>query len=129
MLKSLCSKIGFLALAILVVPFVAFAADAAQPDLTATILSLLDAVKGKAPVAVILVCVFQLLRTAPVVGILGKLSGRYLQLAIAVITALGYVADAWVKSGNLFSAAVEGLFTAGGAMLIYTAFRSIPAQS
>jgi len=106
-------------------PFMAFAADAVQPDFTGSILALLDTIKGKAPIALILVAVFQLLRTAPVVGILGKFSGTYLQVIIAASTALGFVAQAWAASGNIVTAAIEGLFTAGGAMLIYTAIRDI----
>lgn len=118
------------AIFMLAMPLMVFAADgAAAPDLTAVILSLLNAIKDKAPVAVILVCVFQLLRTAPVLGILGKLSGKYLQLAIAIITALGYVAEAWARGMSLGAAAIEGLFTAGGAMLIYTAIRSIEPKA
>lgn len=109
----------------LMFPLIALANEATQPDFAMTIMSLMDAIQGKASIAVILVAVFQLLRTAPVVGILSKVSGRYLQVVIAASTALGFVAQAWATSGNLGAAAVEGLFTAGGAMLIYTAIRSI----
>lgn len=112
----------------LMFPLIAFAAEVVEPDFTASIMQLLGAIQGKASVAVILVAVFQLLRTAPVVGILGKFSGKYLQAIIAGVTALGYVAQAWATSGNLGAAAVEGLFTAGGAMLIYQAIRSIKSS-
>lgn len=121
-------------LSYLAVPFVglyaltAFASGEVQPDLTLTLLSLLEAIKGNGGVAVILVAVFQLLRTAPVLGILGKFSGKYLQLIIAAATALGYVAKAAAEGKSWGMAAVEGLFTAGGAMLIYTAIREIKSK-
>lgn len=102
----------------------ALAADEV-PVLGNSLMALFSALKDKATAAVIVVCVFQVLRTNEVVGVLGKLGlqGRGLQIAIAIITALGYVADAWARGANLLQAAIEGLFTAGGGMLIFNAFK------
>lgn len=96
------------------------------PGLGASVMALFQAIQGKAVTAVILMHVFQILRTNEAIGVLGKigLSGKSLQLAIAVLTTLGYVANAWATSGNLGAAAIEGLFTAGGAMLIFDALKA-----
>lgn len=106
----------------------AMAADEVPP-LGMAVMALLGAIQGKAVTAVILVHVFQILRTNEAIGILGKLglNGRGLQIAVAVLTTLGYVAQAWATSGNLGHAAIEGLFTAGGAMLIFDAFKASAA--
>lgn len=99
----------------------AHAADA--PALSETLLALLGDIKDKAVAAVVIMHVFQILRTHEVFGLLGKigLQGKSLQVAIAVITAFGFVADAYAKGGNIVQALVEGLFTSGGAMAIYDA--------
>lgn len=103
---------------------VALAADA--PSLTDALLALIGDIKDKAVVAVVLVHVFQILRTHEVFGVLGKigLQGKGLQIAIAVITALGFCVDAYAKNGNILQALIEGLFTSGGAMLIFDASKA-----
>lgn len=106
-------------------PLLAFAADAPVPDFTASLLAIWNGIQTHAPVAVILVPVFQLLRTNQLVGILGKVSGKYLPVVIAVFVSAGYVLDAHLKGEPIFTALVTGLFTAGGAMKIYDAIRSI----
>jgi len=108
---------------------VAFAADA--PPLGDSLVALLNAIKEKASAAVILVFVFQILRTHEVFGILGKLGlqGRGLQITIAVITALGFVADAYARGGNLMQAVIEGLFVSGGSMLIFDALKKTTAPA
>lgn len=103
----------------------AYAAD--EPvGLGAAVMALFGAIQSKAVTAVIIMHVFQILRTNEAIGILGKLglSGRGLQIAVAILTTLGYIANAWATSGNLGAAAIEGLFTAGGAMLIFDAFKA-----
>ena len=110
-------------------------ADGAQPPaLTDSILALFNAIKDHAAAAVILYAVFQVLKTNETIGILGKLGlqGKGMQIAVAVITALGYVFNAYIKEGstaNWFQAAVEGLFTSGGAMLIYSAISAHAADA
>ena len=73
----------------------------------------------------IAVAVIQILKTNEALGVLGKLGlkGNGLRVATALIVTLGYVAEAWARSGNLGAAAIEGLFTSGGAMLIFQAFK------
>ena len=110
----------------LFVGFHALAADGVVPGFAESVGALISSITTKAPFAVVLVAVFQFLRTNEMIGILGKLAGKYLQVAIAVLTALGYVAAAWARGESIGSAAIEGLFTAGGAMLIYDAIRNIP---
>lgn len=102
----------------------AWADDA--PVLGASFIALFDAIKNKAAAAVVIMHVFQILRTHEVFGLLGKigLQGKGLQIAIAVITALGFVAEAYGKGANLGQALIEGLFTAGGSMLIYDAVKA-----
>lgn len=115
----------FVGLSLLLISGIALADEVAQPDFTVSVLSLLEAVKGKASIVVILVAVFQLLKTAPVVGILGKVSGKYMQVIIAVTTVGGFIVDSMARGTSLVTAAVEGLFTSGGAMLLYSAIKSI----
>jgi hypothetical protein len=69
--------------------------------------------------------VFQILRTHEVFGILGKLglSGKGMQVAVAIITAIGFCADAYARGGNIMQALIEGLFVSGGAMLIFDALK------
>lgn len=100
------------------------------PALGAALLSLFTVIKDKAAAAIIVMHAFQILRTNEVIGILGKLGlqGKGLRVAIALITALGYVANAYATSGNLGAAVIEGLFTAGGAMLIFDAFKAETAK-
>jgi len=104
------------------------AADA--PTLAESLMSLFTAIKDKAIVAVVLMNIFRVLRTHEVVGILGKigLQGKGLQLAIAIITTLGFVFDAWARGGNLLQAIIEGLFVAGGANLIFDASKATSAS-
>lgn len=106
--------------------FLILAHAAEPPTLGEALSELLGALKDKATTAVILVFVFQILRTHEFLGILGKLGvqGKLLQVAIAVITALGFVAEAWGRGAPIGQALIEGLFTAGGMMLIFDAIRS-----
>lgn len=129
-LTPILLMLPFLALALIALLgqcILAYGADA--PSLSEGILGLLGAIKDKAAVAVVLMHVFQILRTHEVFGILGKLglSGKGLQVAVALLTTAGFVVDAYAKNANLASAIIEGLFTAGGAMLIYDAFKASSA--
>jgi len=101
---------------------------AEDQSLVSSLLALFDAIKGKAVAAVVIMHVFQILRTHEVLGVLGKigLQGKGLQIAIAVITALGFVAEAYGRGANLFQAFIEGMFTAGGAMLVFDALKADP---
>lgn len=107
----------------------AYAADA--PALSDSIMALFLAVKDKASTALILVAVFQVLKTNEALGVLGKigLSGNTLRIVIALITVGGYVVEAYSRSGNLGAAAIEGLFTSGGAMLLFQAFKKEVVQT
>ena len=100
-------------------------AEGEVPGLGQSVMGLFMAIKDKATAAVIAVAVIQVLKTNEAIGLLGKLglSGNGLRVATALIVTLGYVAEAWVRSGNLGAAAIEGLFTSGGAMLIFSAFK------
>lgn len=95
-------------------------------DLGTAVMMLFTAIKDKAVTAVIVMHVFQILRTNQALGVLGKLglSGKGMRIAVALLTTLGYVADAWARSGNIGQAAIEGLFTSGGAMLLFDAFKA-----
>lgn len=110
--------------------FNAYAAEEV-PALGASIMALFTAIQSKAVTAVVIMHVFTILRTNEALGILGKLglSGKGMRVAVAVLTTLGYVANAWATSGDLGAAAIEGLFTAGGAMLIFDAFKSTAAAA
>lgn len=119
-------KKAALPLLVLFFPLLAFAADA--PDFAGSILAIWTAIQSHAGTALILVPVFQFLRTNEVVGILSKISGKYLQVVIAVLTVLGFVVDAWAKGQGLGAAAIAGLFTSGGAMLIFEAIKSIKSS-
>ena len=91
--------------------------------LGSAVMALFGAIQGKAVTAVIVMHVFMILRTNEAIGFLGKLglTGNGMRIAVAVLTTLGYVAEAWARSGNLGQAAIEGLFTSGGAMLLFDA--------
>jgi hypothetical protein len=104
----------------------AFAADAATPDLMASILALWAAISSHATTALVLVPVFQLLRTHEVLGVLGGLSGRWMQVVVAVITTGGFVVQALASGQGLAQALIAGLLTSGGAMVLFDAIRSIP---
>jgi hypothetical protein len=115
--------------ALLVAVTVAQAADAgAVPGFGESVSAIITSITTKAPFAVVLVAVFQLLRTNEVLPILSKLSGIYCSIVIAAITVAGYVLNAYLGSHNLGAAAIEGLFTSGGAMLIYDQIRAIPKK-
>jgi hypothetical protein len=113
----------------LFLPLYAFAADGAEVALIPAIMALWAAIQTKASTSIVLVPVFQILRSKEIYGILEKVSGNYLRAVIAIVTAGSYVAEAWSKGGSLIEALISGLFTAGGAMIIYTAFRDIKAPS
>lgn len=93
--------------------------------LGAAVMALFGAIKDKAVTAVVVMHVFQILRSNESIGLLGKLGvkGNGMRVAVALLTTLGYVAEAWARSGNLGQAAIEGLFTSGGAMLLFDAFK------
>ena len=99
------------------------------PGFVDSLFALWKAIQDHASTALILVPLFQLLRTNEVLGILKNLSGRWMQVSVAVITTLGFVVDAAAKGQSWGQAAIAGLFTAGGAMLIYDAIRSINPKS
>lgn len=120
--KSLIIPLILMAL----IPVAAFAdAPVAPVDFAAVVMALWQAIQNHASTALLLVPVFQLLRTSEVAPLLGWFSGKYLQVVIAIITAIGFVINAWATGQALGQAAITGLFTSGGAMLIYDAIRSI----
>lgn len=100
-------------------------AEEPLPTLGASLMALFTAIQGKAVTAVILVHVFQILRSNEAIGVLGKLGlkGNGMRVAVAVLTTLGFVASAWATGMPLGQAAIEGLFTSGGAMLLFQAFK------
>ena len=110
-------------------PIYALAADAPEVALVPAIMALWAAIQAKASTSMVLVPVFQILRSKEIYGVLQKVSGNYLRVVIAAITSGSYVAEAWAKGGSLIEALISGLFTAGGAMLIYTAFRDMKAPA
>ncbi len=139
-MKAIFSKLfsrRFFPLA-LMLPFAGFAllafagqgmlahAEDAVPGLGVSVIALLNAIKDKAVASVLVMYVFQILRSNEAIGVLGKLglSGGGLRVAVAVLTTLGYVANSWAQSGNIGQAAIEGLFVSGGAMLIYDAIKA-----
>lgn len=109
-------------------PLYAFAADE-SPALVPAIMALWAAIQTKASTSMVLVPAFQILRSKEIYGILEKVSGNYLRVVIALVTSGGYVVEAWAKGGSLIEALIVGLFTAGGAMLIYNAFRDMKAPA
>jgi len=110
-------------------PLYALAADEAAPALVPAIMALWAAIQTKASTSMVLVPAFQILRSKEIYGILEKISGNYLRAVIAIVTSGGYIVEAWSKGGSLVEALISGLFTAGGAMLIFQAFRDIKAPS
>jgi hypothetical protein len=142
-MKNLSRKLSFPIL--LMIPFaflcamvlfshllaVAHADGVSPPDLVGSLTGLFNAIKDHAAAAVIIYAAFQVLKTNEVIGILGKLGlqGKGMQITVAALTAAGYVLDAYLKDGNLFQAAIEGLFTSGGAMLVYSAISAHAADA
>lgn len=126
----LMAPFAFLCALALVSNAVTMAFADSVPSISDSLIALFGAIQGHATSAVVLALVFQVLRTNEVIGILGKigLHGKPLQVTIAVVTALGYVFNAYAKGENLLQAAIEGLFTAGGAMLIYDAVAGVNAS-
>jgi len=110
-------------------PLYALAADGADVALVPAIMALWAAIQTKASTSMVLVPVFQILRSKEIYGILEKISGNYLRAVIAIVTCGGYVAEAWSKGGSIVEAIISGLFTSGGAMIVYTAFRDIKTPS
>lgn len=128
-LSALFSNRYFLPLLLIALfPIYAMAADG-DVALVPAIMALWAAIQTKASTSMVLVPVFQILRSKEIYGVLEKVSGNYLRVVIAFITTGGYVAEAWAKGGSLVEAIIVGLLTAGGAMLIYNAFREIKAPS
>lgn len=135
-MKKYFSLKSLLTFALAIVAFVvltsyqAFAAGAdSAPDLTASLLALWQGVQNHASTALILVPVFQILRTHEVLGLLGHLSSKGMQIAVALITTGGFVVDALAKGQPLLQAAVTGLITSGGAMMIYDAIKGISGNN
>jgi len=110
-------------------PLYALAADPTNPDVIPAIMALWAAIQAKASTSMILVPVFQILRSNQLMPILAKFTGKWMRVAVAAITAGGYVAEAWAKGGSLGNALVTGLLVGGGAMLIYDAFRDMKAPT
>lgn len=107
-------------------------AEGEVPGLGQSVMGLFMAIKDKASAAMIAVAVIQILKTNEALGVLGKigLKGNGLRVATALIITFGYVAEAWVRTGSLNGAAViEGLFTSGGAMLLFQAFKKEVVQT
>lgn len=101
-------------------------ADGASPDLPTALGFIFSDITTHAAAAVVIMHVFEVLKTNEVIGILGKigLQGKPLQVAVAFITAFGFAANAYAKGESIVQALIEGLFTSGGAMLIYNAYQS-----
>lgn len=123
---------GFVAICMTVLAQAAFA-DGVAVTLTApaigdALAQLFAAIKDHGSVAVIIMAVVQILKTNEVLGILGKVSSKALPLIIAVVTTVGYVVAAVIAGKSWFQGAIEGLFTSGGAMLIYEGFRKIKVE-
>lgn len=87
--------------------------------------NLFGAIKDHGSVAVLIMAVVQILKTNEVVGLLGKISPKFLPLIIGVVTTIGYVVAAVIAGKSWFQGAIEGLVTSGGAMLIYESIRKI----
>lgn len=107
-------------------------ADTVPPvpvDWVALLTQLYNAVTGHAGTAVVVMAIIQILKTAPVIGFLSKIEGVYLQLSVAILTTVGFIVDAVIKGQSWGAAAVTGLFTAGGAMLIYDGIVAIKAPA
>lgn len=98
--------------------------------LGASVILLFNAIKDHASTAVVVMFVFKILTSHETYGVLGKigLQGKTLQIVIAILTTLGFCADAWAKGSSIPQALIEGFFTAGGAMLIYDASKTQTAQ-
>lgn len=105
-------------------PFYAMAADG-EVAIVPAIMALWAAIQAKASTSMVLVPVFQILRSKEIYGILEKVTGNYLRVVIAFVTAGSYVVEAWSKGGSIVEALFSGLLTAGGAMLVYEALRDI----
>jgi len=104
---------------------VAMAADEVAPDFGMSIMALFAAFKDKASLAVILMAVFQVLKTVPVTNLIGKLGASYQRLILAIISVGASIIASYQVKQNWISAVVEGLVVAGGAMLIYDAIREM----
>ena len=104
---------------------VALAADETAPDFGMSIMALFAAFKDKASLAVILMAVFQVLKTVPVTNLIGKLGASYQRLILAIISVGASIIASYQVKQNWISAVVEGLVVAGGAMLIYDAIREM----
>lgn len=94
------------------------------------VMFLFTAIKDHASTAVIVMYAFKILTSHETYGLLGKigLKGKALQLTVAVLTTLGFCAQAWAKGSSIPQALIEGFFTAGGAMLIYDASKAATTE-
>lgn len=137
LMKNAISKVSLSAAA--VAAFVIFygasaMADGASVTVTAPAIgdalsNLFAAIKDHGSVAVLIMAVVQVLKTNEVIGILGKVSSKFLPVIIAVLTTVGYIVGAVIAGKSWFQGAIEGLVTSGGAMLIYEAIRQIKVSS
>lgn len=98
-------------------------------DWVGLLTNLYSAFANHAGTAVVIVAIVQVLKTAPVIGFLSNVEGKYVQLTVALVTTLGYIASAVVTGSSWTQAALTGLLTAGGAMLIYDGYAAINAPA
>lgn len=104
---------------------VSYAADGAAPDLATALPGLLGAIKDKAGAAVILFFAVEVLKSAPLVGVLGKINQKALLVIVPVLGVLGSVADQVAhQNSSWLMALVNGLVVSGGAMTIYEALKN-----
>lgn len=126
---SLSSVLVFLSAICLFVGVNAFAdvvtSAPTDPDLTQSLLALWSAIQNHSGTALLLVPIFQILRTHETLGILSKLSGKWMSVIVAVLTTAGFVVNAKIAGQSLLQAAITGLVTSGGAMMIYDAFKDM----
>ena len=92
----------------------------AAPDLGASIVGLIEAFKGGAGPAVIIVAFMQLLKTEMLGNLIGKLHSGVTPLLVLV---LGLVSGVLMDIGSgktWLESLVQGLFNGGGAIALYT---------
>ena len=89
------------------------------PDLGLSVLALLDAFKGGAVPATIVVAVMQLLKTKLFGNLIGKLHSGAVPLLVLVLGLVSGVLQDVGEGKSWFESAIKGLFNGGYAMLIY----------
>ena len=89
------------------------------PDLGLSILALLEAFKGGAVPATIIVAIMQLLKTKFLGNLIGKLHSGAVPLLVLILGLVsGVLQDVGVGT-SWFESAIKGLFNGGYAMLMY----------